>query len=175
MIFLHSYAGHGSFGGYSSLIDNSVKFSYPSYINEKNLLGKNYSNYNLVKEYDTAIKYIDKSLELTVSCTFQKAQELNRPAIFIYFSDHGESPASGRGHDSARLTYEMIHVPFIMIFNEKAHELYNDKIKYLNEIKDQNASLKIISEIILYLFEVDIYNNINNEQEFNHQNLNLKK
>ena len=175
MIFLHSYAGHGSFGGYSSLIDNNVKFSYPSYINEKNLLGKNYSNYNLVKEYDTAIKYIDKSLELTVSCTFQKAKELNRPAIFIYFSDHGESPASGRGHDSARLTYEMIHVPFIMIFNEKAHELYSDKIKYLNEIKDQNASLKIISEIILYLFEVDIYNNINNEQEFNHQKFKSQK
>ena len=88
MIFLHSYAGHGSFGGYNSLIDNNVKFSYPKYVNKKNLLGKNHSNYNLVKEYDTAIKYIDQSLKLTVNCTFKKAQELNRPAIFIYFSDH---------------------------------------------------------------------------------------
>ena len=85
-----------------------------------NLLGKNSSNYNLLKEYDTAIKYIDQSLEKTVNCTFAKAKLNNRPAVFIYFSDHGESPASGRGHDSARLTYEMLHVPFIIIFKSKS-------------------------------------------------------
>ena len=40
LIFLHSYAGHGLYGGYSGYIDKEIKFSYPNYINKNNLLGK---------------------------------------------------------------------------------------------------------------------------------------
>mgnify|MGYP003327721319 CR=1 FL=1 len=36
LVFLHSYAGHGSYGGYTGHIDNKVKFSYPEYINKEN-------------------------------------------------------------------------------------------------------------------------------------------
>ena len=169
LIFLHSYAGHGLYGGYSGYIDKGIKFSYPNYINKNNLLGKNSSNFNLLKEYDTAIKYIDQSLEKTVNCTFAKAKLNNRPAVFIYFSDHGESPASGRGHDSARLTYEMLHVPFIIIFNEKAYNLYKDKIEFLNKIKNDNASLNILTDIVLYLLEIDLISNSDKKLNYNHQ------
>ena len=170
LIFLHSYAGHGSYRGYSGHIDKDIKFSYPKYVNEKNLLGKNYSNFNLLKEYDTAIKYIDQTLEKTVKCTFEQAKKNNKPAIFIYFSDHGESPATGRGHDSARLTYEMLHIPFVVIFNEKAYNLYREKFDFLNQIKNQNASLKLVTNIFFHLFEIDISSKINNKIKYSYKN-----
>ena len=70
---------------------------------------------------------------------------------------------------------KMIHIPLIIIFNEKAYKLYGDEIKYLNKIKDQNASLKIITDIILFLFGVDIIDKSNNEIEFNHKEFKSQK
>ena len=35
--------------------------------------------------------------------------------ILIYFADHGESPATARGHDSSRLTYESFMCLFLFI------------------------------------------------------------
>ena len=84
-------------------------------------------NYKLYNEYDTAIKYIDSSLKEVMKCMGTKFKKNPQPMVFIYFSDHGESPATARGHDSSRLTYEMLHVPFAIFFNDKAFELYKDK------------------------------------------------
>ena len=39
LVYLHSYAGHGLYGGYSRHIEEKVKFKYPNYINKKNFLG----------------------------------------------------------------------------------------------------------------------------------------
>jgi hypothetical protein len=96
------------------------------------------------------------------------AKAHNKPTIFIYFSDHGESPGSLRGHDSSRATYEMLHVPLIVFFNEKAYDLYKDKFEYLNSIKNNNASLKIINDIILFLFEIDVSSKDNKKIVYNH-------
>ena len=78
--------------------------------------------------------------------------------IFIYFSDHGESPATARGHDSSRLTYEMLHVPFIIIFNDSAYNLYKDKFDKLKKLENQNLSLKVLGDMILYLNDIDVLN-----------------
>ena len=159
LVYLHSYAGHGLYGGYSRHIEEKVKFKYPNYINKKNFLGKDFSNFNLTQEYDTAINYIDKTLENAVKCNFLNAKIHNKPAIFIYFADHGESPGSRRGHDSSRLTYEMLHVPFMIFFNEKAYDLHQDKFDYLKNLRDKNASLKIVKDTILFLFNIDVQSN----------------
>ena len=155
-VFLHSYAGHGAYGGYTAHIPKKFNISYPAFINKKNFLGKDHSNFNLTKEYDSTIKYIDYSLSNTIGCTFTKSEKHNKPIIFIYFSDHGESPASGKGHDSSRLNYEMIHIPFFIYFNESAYDLYKEKFSALEKIKKNKLSSKIIMEIILYLFEIDV-------------------
>ena len=82
--------------------------------------------------------------------------------VFIYFSDHGESPATARGHDSSRLTYEMLHVPFIIIFNDAAHKYYNNKIDELKKLKNKNLSLKFLGDLILYLNDIDVLDKDNN-------------
>ncbi len=158
LTILHSYAGHGQYHGYLKHVPKEIEFSYPKFINEKNFLGKDFKNFRLLKEYDTAIKYIDSSLEKVFECSNSQFAKKSKPMIFIYFSDHGESPATGRGHDSTRLTYEMLHIPLIVHFNDAAYKLHKDKFEKLNELKDVNLSSKFISDLILYFFEVDVLN-----------------
>ena len=157
VVFLHSYAGHGSYGGYLGHTDKKKLFSYPQYLTPKNFLGQDKKNFRLMQEYDTAIKYIDETLEEVISCSLQETKKTKKPLIFIYFSDHGEAPSSSRGHDSSRLTYEMLHVPFFIYFNETAHKKYKEKFDFLNSLKEKNLSLKVVSDIFIYLFDLEIY------------------
>ena len=78
--------------------------------------------------------------------------------ILIYFADHGESPATARGHDSSRLTYEMLHVPFLIYFNDAAYDLYSKKFKKLKSLENENLTLRFVSDLIIYLFDIDILN-----------------
>ena len=153
---LHSYAGHGQYSGYLSHVSDKTKFSYPRYINQKNLLGKDFKNFELFQEYDTAMRYIDNTLKKIFTCSNSLFEKKSQPMIFIYFSDHGESPATARGHDSSRLTYEMLHVPFVVFFNQEAYRIYNKKFEKLKKLKDKNLSLKFISDLIIDLYDVDV-------------------
>ncbi len=158
LTILHSYAGHGQYNGYLGHISKETEFEYPEYINGKNFLGKDYNNLRLIKEYDTAIKYIDHSLETVFQCNEINSSNNSHPIIFIYFADHGESPASGRGHDSTRLTYEMLHVPLVIFFNNQAYNLNREKFEKLKTLENKNLTLRFIGDLLIYLFDLDIYN-----------------
>ena len=174
--FLHSYAGHGYFNGYLEYIPEREKFTYPRYINKKNFLGRDLRNFELIREYDTAIKYIDETLDEVIDCSLNASTKHKKPLIFIYFSDHGESPATSRGHDSTRLTYEMLHVPLVMIFNEEAYNIYKEKFLFLESISKNDLTLKIISDLIIYLFDIDIKDNDNKKTIYPHNSFkSLKK
>ena len=80
--FLHSYAGHGLYGGYLGFTSNTKKLEYPNYLN-KNFLGKDYRNFELVKEYDTAIKYIDDTLSSVINCSLEKVIK-KRTNIYLF-------------------------------------------------------------------------------------------
>lgn len=177
IVFLHSYAGHGAFSGYLKLIEKRKDLIYPDYINKKNFLGSDYKNYKLVKEYDTAISYIDYSVSKILDCTISNTNASNKSMVFIYFSDHGESPFTARGHDPSRLTYEMIHVPFFIYFNDKAIKEFNTEFNFLKSLQSKNLSLKILNDIFLDLFNLELINKKNNDiffQEKNYKNLNIK-
>lgn len=155
---LHSYAGHGQYGGYLDTIPHQIGFQYPNYINKKNFLGKDFRNFKLISEYDSVMKYIDKTISEVYNCSFSNFEKNSQPMIFIYFSDHGESPASARGHDSSRLTYEMLHVPLIIFFNDSAFNIYKEKFDKLKKLESKNLTLKVLSDIILYLNDIDVLN-----------------
>ena len=157
VVFLHSYAGHGFYDGYIGHTDKKKLFTYPEYLTSRNFLGKDEKNFKLIQEYDTAIQYIDETLQEVIECSLKESKKTNKPLIFIYFSDHGESPTTARGHDSSRLTYEMLHVPFFIYFNEAAYLEYREKFEFLSKLSQKNLSLKIVSEIFLYLFDIELY------------------
>ena len=59
------------------------------------------------------MRYVSDNIVLSL----KKISKLKKPIILIYTSDHGESPLTGRAHDSSRYVWEMSSVPFLIYFN----------------------------------------------------------
>lgn len=130
LIFLHSYAGHGAYTDYiaqefRSPVDNLITRN-----NTEDITGHRAQTTDDIEGYDSAVRYIDHSIHETL----QMVKARQDPTIFIYFSDHGESVLTNRGHDSARFIHEMAAVPFILYFNEAAKKRYPDLFTKYSEL-----------------------------------------
>ncbi|HWR01220.1 MAG TPA: sulfatase-like hydrolase/transferase [Chlorobaculum sp.] len=150
--FLHSYAGHGPYldnirESFRKPVDNYLSMNTSTPITASNTI-KNIEN------YDSAIRYIDYS----ISKAIDYVRKSNKATIFIYFADHGESPFTGRGHDSSRFIHEMVRIPFLMYFNEAAikekPELYH-KYEKLSKSRE-TATLAQLPSVILDLVGIRI-------------------
>ena len=53
----------------------------------------------------------------------------------------------------------MLHVPFVVYFNDMAFNLYKDKFEKLKSLQDTNLTLRFLSDLILYLNDVDVLKN----------------
>ena len=159
----HSYAGHGDYKknipkNFYQKVDN-----FFSDMDRKTVFGE-LANTNLdkVESYDSAISYIDTN----ISKALDFVKNSNRPMVFIYFSDHGESVYTNRAHDSSRYIYEMSTIPLLVYFNDEAMKLDNkrfNKIKnriYDNEFATSSQLPSLISEVL----GIEIINKINGEK-----------
>jgi glucan phosphoethanolaminetransferase (alkaline phosphatase superfamily) len=126
VVFFHSYAGHGPYLDHVD-IGFSSKVETPS-VSPHGLIGSGFSkmtNHDIVQnfhDYNHAIAYIDRN----VAQAAESVMKRGKPAALMYFSDHGESVLTGRGHDSSRFIDEMTSVPLIIHFNEAYRKKYRD-------------------------------------------------
>ncbi len=70
--------------------------------------------------YDNAVRYVDWIINSVIDMTAVQKE----PAVMLYFSDHGEAPLLGTGHNSALHSHFHIEVPFLLWPNrayQKAH------------------------------------------------------
>lgn len=113
IVFFHSYAGHGN---YLDFIPEAYRKPVDAALSEEVRSSDPVVNEHAAEteSYDSTIRYIDHS----VGQAIEYVKSLNRAAIFVYFSDHGEIP--GLGHDSARFRFDMARVPLLIYFNEKS-------------------------------------------------------
>ncbi len=157
----HSYAGHGNYKknipkNYHKKIDNF----YSKYDNRA-IFGKFYKSNqkNFLENYDSAMKYISDNIVFALEAISKD----NKPIIFIYTPDHGESPLTGRAHDSSRYTWEMSSVPFLIFFNDVAKnkypELFNN-INHRSQLKNREL-LSNLPSLILEIFGIEIFNSKN--------------
>lgn len=65
--------------------------------------------------YDDSIRYIDSILEQSTRIL----QATPAPAALLYFSDHGEAPLLGTGHESFKHSSYHIDVPLLLWANER--------------------------------------------------------
>lgn len=120
--FLHSYAGHGNYldnipPSFRSPVDSQLQTAslarvFGSRLDDTHLIASN------AEGYDSAMRYVDHSIGRVLD-TIQASRQ---PTVFLYFSDHGESPYTDVGHDSSRFQHEMFRVPFLMYFNAAARQ-----------------------------------------------------
>ncbi len=153
----HSYAGHGNYkknipNDYHEYIDQ-----YYSNQNNKAIFGKNYkrNQREFLENYDSAMSYISDNIVFTL----KEISKLNKPVVFIYTSDHGESPLTGQAHDSSRYIWEMSAVPFLIYFNEEAKLKYPDLFEKLNSraLQKNRELLSNLPSLILEIFGIKIY------------------
>ena len=49
-------------------------------------------------------------------------------------------------------------MPFLIYFNDAAYDLYSKKFKKLKSLENENLTLRFVSDLIIYLFDIDILN-----------------
>ncbi|HWQ26863.1 MAG TPA: phosphoethanolamine transferase [Chlorobaculum sp.] len=149
---LHSYAGHGPYldnipHSFRKPVDNYLSIHGPQILTKSNVQID-------IESYDSAIKYID----FAISRTIDYVKRSKKATVMIYFSDHGESVFTGRGHDSSRFIHEMARVPFLMYFNDAAIKENPDIYKkYVRLSKSREiATMAQLPSVILDLMRIRI-------------------
>ncbi len=153
VVFLHSYAGHAPYADFipskfSVKVDDKLEA-----IDDASLFGKS-KRLGLKQEleqYDASIKYIDSNLATII----KQLENAEKPSIFIYFSDHGESIYTGRTHDSARYVNDMSQIPLILHFNKAARDSKPKLLAKLKQATKQPIYAPQISTLILDIFGVE--------------------
>ncbi len=142
VVWLHSYAGHTPYlrylpFGFDRSVDDSLSTQPITNITKDS---KKISLINNINNYDSTMTYIDDNLAKVINQLAANPV----PIVFIYFSDHGESPDYDMGHDSSRFRHEMLRVPFVIYFNQAAKLSYPDlwqKYQGLAKASQKNISL----------------------------------
>ena len=98
-----------------------------------------------VDTYDNCILHNDYVLE-------QLYGNISRAPNFMgwfYLSDHGEEPDLNLAHDSSKFTFQMSHIPLVMIFSEKFKQQKPDVYKALQEHKNSAWSSDLMFNAML--------------------------
>lgn len=147
--FYHSYVGHGP---YLKNVPINFQSEVDDFINHRNSLaifGDRLPE-SLLKDvdaYDSSLRYSDFILNKVI----KEIKSSEKPLVFIYFSDHGESVYTGRGHDSSKFTHEMLRVPLLMYFNDAAKSINHDDFEKYKKIslREEIIPLSKVAEIVL--------------------------
>ncbi len=98
-----------------------------------------------VDTYDNCILHNDYVLE-------QLYGNISRAPNFMgwfYLSDHGEEPDLNLAHESSKFTFQMSHIPLVMIFSEKFKQQKPEVYKALQKHKDSVWSSDLMFNAML--------------------------
>ncbi|MBP6901696.1 MAG: sulfatase-like hydrolase/transferase [Burkholderiaceae bacterium] len=146
VVFFHSYAGHGDYGKH---VDPALfaRVERPS-MDFSGWFGSSFPDYlrsdlfREVADYDNAISYIDRN----VSTAIDEIRLRSKPAVLVYFSDHGESPYTRRGHESSMFIDEMTQVPLVIYFNAAYQEKY-PKVFDAYRIAARESRMRLLDQL----------------------------
>ena len=146
VVFFHSYAGHGPYEE-NIAADLSRPIATPD-ISFDGIFGgaipkvsRETTSTNRAA-YDRAITYLDNNLTNAIA----HIRSRDRPAALIFFSDHGESVYTNRGHDSSMYIDEMTTVPVIVYFNEAYRARYTSTFDRFR-IASASRQLRLLDQI----------------------------
>ena len=153
----HSYAGHGNYKkNIPSIYRKNIDQFYTNH-NNRAIFGKGFkkNQKEFLENYDSAMNYVSDNIVYSL----KKISKIDKPIVFIYTSDHGESPLTGRAHDSSRYIWEMSAVPFLVYFNDAAKLKYPFLFDEIN-LRASQKNREILSNLpslILEIFGIKIF------------------
>ena len=109
----------------------------------------------LINAYDNAILYTDYFLSELI----RYMDSLDRPAVMMYMSDHGESFWDDERKLSLHGSYEIseyeYHVPFFVWYSDEYMELYPEKVQAIQQNKTTPVSSNVVFYSLLDLAGID--------------------
>jgi glucan phosphoethanolaminetransferase (alkaline phosphatase superfamily) len=150
VVFFHSYAGHGEYcdniptSAVSRMPDQITSLPFSAVFGDVPVL----NNKGLLRDincYRNALSYVADNIDKVM----RQMQLINRPAVLIYFSDHGEDVLDGTGHDSSRPSFRKIEIPFVVFFNDAAKGAYESKLNAAFANKDKRYGTTWLSDSII--------------------------
>lgn len=152
VMFLHSYAGHDNYcrnipeserGRINPLL---ASFSQKALFGNKHIQDIRWHR-AAINCYASAISYVEKNVRAVINRVARRA----KPTVFIYFSDHGEDPYSGTGHDSRFNSFRHIEIPFLVYFNQAAKDRFPRLYRAAAANRAKRYSLEWFSDSLLDL------------------------
>ncbi|MBI1890104.1 MAG: sulfatase-like hydrolase/transferase [Burkholderiales bacterium] len=151
-LFLHSYAGHDSYCTNIPQTEREAINPLTARFSKKALFGDAHIpdmklHRKAINCYESAISYVEKNIRTVID----NIAEQSRPTILLYFSDHGEDPYAGTGHDSRNNSFRHLEIPFLVYFNKAAMERFPELYQAAHDNRHKRYSLEWFSDSLLDL------------------------
>jgi heptose-I-phosphate ethanolaminephosphotransferase len=98
-----------------------------------------------INHYDNSIVYTDYVLNSLID----KLKQKNMISSLLYFSDHGESPYIGAGHDPGLFSIGHVEIPLIIWFSQLYRERYANIVKAAEKNRDGAFMADRLSQVIM--------------------------
>lgn len=105
----------------------------------------------LDSQYDDSVRYTDYVLQQI----YEKAKDYPGFRVMLYFSDHGEVPQAGTGHDASKFVWPMARIPFFAIFSEAFERERPDLCENLKKHRDAFWTNDLAFNVLLGLMGFD--------------------
>ena len=100
--------------------------------------------------YDNGVRYVDRMLGQIIA----RARRQSGPATVLYFSDHGQAPLLGSGHDSAEHSAYHVEIPFFLWSNPAYRAAYPHTWNSALANRTKPFSLALMAPTLLNLLEL---------------------
>ena len=103
-----------------------------------------------IDTYDNSILYNDEVLRQI----YEKISQNPHFMAWVYFSDHGDDPDNGLGHECSRFSYRMARIPLIVSVSERFKQTRADDYKYLQKHIKQYWTNDLVYDLMLGLLDI---------------------
>lgn len=104
-----------------------------------------------IDEYDNSILYNDEVLRRI----YEKVKENPYFMAWVYFSDHGDDPDNGLGHESTRFSYRMARIPLVVGVSDRFKQERPRDYEALKANNEQYWTNDLIYELMLGLLDIE--------------------
>ena len=109
-----------------------------------------------VDPYDNSILYNDYVLQRI----YEKVSSDKNFKAWVYFSDHGDDPDRGLGHESSRFTYRMVRIPMIVRISPQFAAQHLQEFENLKTNSTKPWTNDLIYDLMVRLMGIEQFSQI---------------
>lgn len=105
----------------------------------------------VLNPYDATIRFTDENLETMYHTIKELVPDLS---AYVYVPDHGEDVYGRKFHDSTQFTWDMVHVPFVMLFSDEWMQKNEGRFSLLQQNRERPLTTDLLYNYMLGIMGV---------------------